>query len=109
VAKLVRGILREDKVMAVVGALEQAGISGVTVLAASGRGSHTPLGIYRGVSYRLLVPVCVVEVITDEARANDVARMMMEHARTGEHGDGHVIVMNVDECYTIRTRWLEVA
>ena len=108
-AKLVRGILREDRMMTVVGALEQAGVTGMTVMGASGRGKHSPYGVYRGIRYRALVPVCVVDVITDESRASDVARLMMEHGRTGEHGDGHVLIINVDECYAVRTRWLEVA
>jgi nitrogen regulatory protein PII len=33
----------------------------------------------------------------------------MDHAHTGQPGDGHVLVMAVSECYAVRTRWLEVA
>jgi len=107
--KLVHGILREDMVPPVVRALDQAGVNGVTVMRASGRGSQTPLAMYRGVPYRPLKPVCVVQVIVDEASAEDVARLMLEHGHTGEHGDGHVLVIDVGECYAVRTRWLEVA
>ena len=57
----------------------------------------------------------------DQHRITDVHRMtgrprharrdirMMDHAHTGQPGDGHVLVMAVSECYAVRTRWLEVA
>ncbi len=108
-AKLVRGIIREDRMMAVIAALEQAGVTGMTVTNASGRGRHTALGSYRGVKYRMLLPIFIVEVITSEAAADEVVRIILEHAHTGEHGDGHVMVIPVEECYAVRTRWRAVA
>ena len=95
--------------MAVVTALENAGVSGVTVIAGNGRGTHTPLATYRGVQYRPLLPVYVVDVIADDDAADDIVRTMLEHGHTGEHGDGHVLVMGIEECYRVRTRFLEVA
>ena len=108
-AKLVRAMIREDKVDAVVTALERAGVDGVTVTMAQGRGQHTPLGSFRGHTYRALLPIAVVDVFTTCECAEEVARIVLDCAHTGHHGDGHVLILDVDQCISVRTRWLVVA
>jgi nitrogen regulatory protein PII len=107
--KIVRGFVREAKVNEIVQALEAIGASGLTVMKAHGRGSDTPMGIYRGVPYPALKPMCVIDVITSDSEAEDIARVMLDGARTGHPGDGHVCVFNVEETYAVRTHWPRVA
>jgi nitrogen regulatory protein P-II 1 len=107
--KLVRGIIREDTFARVADALQRAGAAGLTVTTGQGRGRHGRTAVFRGTSHPALDPVCVVEVIADDDSADRIARVMMDHAHTGQPGDGHVLVMAVSECYAVRTRWLEVA
>jgi nitrogen regulatory protein P-II 1 len=107
--KLVRAIVREEKVPDVIAALDRAGVPGVTVSRAHGHGRDAQVGMFRGTPYPVLHPVCVVEVLASADAADDFARVIAEHARTGHKGDGHVFVMSLDESYSVRTRWLNVA
>jgi nitrogen regulatory protein PII len=53
--------------------------------------------------------VCSIEVLIEDGRADDVARMILDAAHTGERGDGFVLVLDVAGSYSVRTRWLDVA
>jgi len=46
----------------------------------------------------------MIDVVVADYMVDDVVRIVMETARTGERGDGRVFVMPVEEAYTIRTR-----
>jgi len=107
--KLVRGIVREDKVNEIVMALSHAGAPGITVTDVKGRGASSRMGMWRGLPYPVLQPMCAIEVIVQDCTAEDVARVMVECAHTGQKGDGHVFVMALDESYAVRTRWRNVA
>jgi nitrogen regulatory protein PII len=107
--KLVRGIVREDKVSEVVQALERVGASGLTVTRVHGRGAETHSGIHRGLPYPVLLPMCAIEVIASDNTADDIARVMVDGAHTGHKGDGHVFILALDESCAIRTRWPSVA
>jgi nitrogen regulatory protein PII len=107
--KLIRGYVREASADVIARALEQAGASGITVMSAHGRGTTGATGIYRGRPYRVLLPMCVIEVIASDASADDIVRVMVDHGHTGHPGDGHVLVLAVDEAYSVRTRWRDVA
>ena len=107
--KLVRGIVRSDKVNKVAAALERADVSGLTVMDVQGRGGHPHAAMYRGTPYNALLPMSAIDVITSDETVDDIARILVDHAQTGEHGDGHVIVMTVEDHYAIRTGWRGVA
>jgi nitrogen regulatory protein PII len=96
-------------VNAVVKALEIAGARGLTVTNVSGRGANAPMGSYRGAPYPILLPMCAVEVITSDEMADRIAQTMLDGARTGHAGDGHVCVLNIEGSYPIRARWPRVA
>lgn len=107
--KLVRGIVREDKVNEIMGALNRVGATGFTVTGVRGRGANSPMGVWRGLRYPVLVPMCAIEVIVCDESADDIARIVVDVAHTGEKGDGHVFVMALDQSYAVRTRWRDVA
>ena len=44
-----------------------------------------------------------IEVVVDDAAANDAIKAIVEAARTGEIGDGRVFVLPVLESHRIRT------
>jgi nitrogen regulatory protein PII len=108
-AKLVRGIVREDKLNDVITALERAGAPGMTVAKVAGRGKTPRTGQWRGVPFHLLTPMCAIEVIVCDNAADEIARVMIDCAHTGHDGDGHVFVVTLDDSYSVRTRWRDVA
>ena len=103
--KLIKAIVRPNKVDDVRDVLEKLNISGMTVTEVRGHGKqkgHT--AIYRGKEYNVsLLPKMEVEVVVDDAVVDDAVKAIIQAARTGEIGDGRVFVMPVDQSYRIRT------
>ena len=108
--KLIKAIVRPNKVDDVKNALEKLHISGMTVTEVRGHGKqkgHT--AIYRGQEYNVsLLPKMEVEVVIPDSLAADAIKAIIEAARTGEIGDGRVFVLPVHESYRIRTGEKEV-
>jgi nitrogen regulatory protein PII len=103
--KLLKAIIRPNKVDDVKDALAQLNISGMTVTEVRGHGKqkgHT--AIYRGKEYNVsLLPKMQIEVVVANTVADDAIRAIVEAARTGEIGDGRVFVLPVEASYRIRT------
>ena len=107
--KLLKAIIRPNKVDDVKDALAKLNISGITVTVVRGHGKqkgHT--AIYRGKEYNVsLLPKMQIEVVVTDSIVEDSIRAIVEAARTGEIGDGRVFVLPVAESYRIRTGELE--
>src|ERR1051325_5989233 len=107
--KVIKAIVRPNKVDDVRDALERINISGMTVTEVRGHGKqkgHT--AIYRGKEYNVsLLPKMEIEVVVSDAIAQDAIKAIVQAARTGEIGDGRVFVLPVAESYRIRTGELE--
>ena len=103
--KLIKSIVRPNKVDDVKDALAKLNISGMTVTEVRGHGKqkgHT--AIYRGKEYNVsLLPKMEIEIVVADALADEAIRAIIEAARTGEIGDGRVFVTPVLESYRIRT------
>ena len=103
--KLIKAIVRPNKVDEVREALEGLSISGMTVTEVRGHGKqkgHT--AIYRGKEYNVsLLPKMEIELVVDDDIADDAIKAIIQAARTGEIGDGRVFVMPVGQSYRIRT------
>src|SRR5437016_6990648 len=103
--KLVKAIVRPNKVDEVKDALGKAGISGMTVTEVRGHGKqkgHT--AIYRGKEYNVsLLPKMQIETVVADRVVEDVVKAIIQAARTGEIGDGRVFVMPVGSSFKIRT------
>jgi nitrogen regulatory protein PII len=103
--KLIKSIVRPNKVDDVRDALEKLNIPGMTVTEVRGHGrqkGHT--AIYRGKEYNVsLLPKVEIEVVVADGVADEVIAGIIKAARTGEIGDGRVFVTPVDHSYNIRT------
>ncbi|MGN6244604.1 MAG: P-II family nitrogen regulator [Motilibacteraceae bacterium] len=103
--KLVTAVIKPFKLDDVKSALEAFGVSGLTVSEASGYGrqkGHTE--VYRGAEYTVdLVPKVRIEVLVDDADADDVIEVVTKSAQTGRIGDGKVWAVPVDTVVRVRT------
>lgn len=103
--RLIKSIVRPNKVDDVKDALAKLNISGMTVTEVRGHGKqkgHT--AIYRGKEYNVsLLPKMEIEIVVPDAIADEAIKAIVEAARTGEIGDGRVFVFPVMESYRIRT------
>ena len=107
--KLIKAIVRPNKVDEVKDALSKLGVSGITVTEVRGHGKqkgHT--AIYRGQEYNVsLLPKMEIEVVVSDELADEVVKAIIQAARTGEIGDGRVFVLPVGQSFRIRTGELE--
>ena len=103
--KLIKTIVRPNKVDEVKDALSKLSISGMTVTEVRGHGrqkGHT--AIYRGKEYNVsLLPKMQIETVVADAAVDDAVKAIIQAARTGEIGDGRVFVLPVAQSYRIRT------
>jgi len=101
--KLIKSIVRPNKVDEVKDSLAKLNIAGMTVTEVRGHGKqkgHT--AIYRGKEYNVsLLPKMEIEVVVPDSIADDVVKAIVQAARTGEIGDGRVFVLPVLESYRI--------
>jgi len=103
--KLIKSIVRPNKVDDVREALEKMNIPGMTVTEVRGHGrqkGHT--AVYRGKEYNVtLLPKVEIEVVVQDSLADAVIKAIVAAAKTGEIGDGRVFVLPVEHSYNIRT------
>ena len=109
--KLIKCIVRPNKVDEVKDALTKLSVSGMTVTEVRGHGKqkgHT--AVYRGKEYNVsLLPKMEIEVVVPDSIVEDAVKAITEAARTGEIGDGRIFVIPVFESYKIRTGEKEVS
>ena len=103
--KLIKSVIRPNKVDDVRAALERLNLAGMTVTDVRGHGrqkGHT--AVYRGKEYEVsLLPKVEIEVVVPNDVVEEVIQAVIAAARTGEIGDGRVFVLPVEESYRIRT------
>jgi nitrogen regulatory protein PII len=103
--KLVTAIIKPHKLDEVKGALQDAGVAGLTVSEVRGYGrqrGHTE--IYRGAEYTVeFIPKVKLEILTTDDGLDAVIDAVVGVARSGEVGDGKVFVTSVERVVRIRT------
>ena len=108
--KLLKSIVRPNKVDEVKDALAKLNIAGMTVTEVRGHGKqkgHT--AIYRGKEYNVsLLPKMQIEIVVADSLLEQAVKALVTAARTGEIGDGRVFVMSVEGSYRIRTGEKEI-
>ncbi|GGR45124.1 P-II family nitrogen regulator [Streptomyces netropsis] len=103
--KLITAVVKPHRIDEIKDALRTFGVQGLTVTEASGYGrqrGHTE--VYRGAEYEIdLVPKIRIEVLVEDADAEDVVDVVVKTARTGKIGDGKVWVVPVETVVRVRT------
>ena len=103
--KLVKAIVRPNKVEQIKDALAACNVAGMTVTEVRGHGRQRGhAAVYRGREYEVsLLPKMKIEAVVPDEMVEDVIDAIMSAARTGEIGDGRVFVIPVEESRNIRT------
>ncbi len=103
--KLVTAIIKPSTLADVTAGLRQAGVAGVTVSDVRGHGrqqGHTETYSHTEQTVDF-VPKTRIEVIVDDAAADQVIDVIVHAARTGKIGDGKVWVTPVSTVVRVRT------
>ncbi len=103
--KLIRAIIRPEKLNDVMKALFQADVQGITVWRVQGHGGETsPVATYRGTTVKMeLTEKVMLDVGVSDPFKEPVIQAILKSARTGEVGDGKIFVFPVEEVHRIRT------
>jgi nitrogen regulatory protein PII len=103
--KLIKAIIRPNKVEEVRESLDKASLSGMTVTEVRGHGRQKGhKAVYRGREYDVsLLPKTMIEMVVADEVADEVVRIIIASARTGDIGDGRVFVLPIEEGHNIRT------
>jgi len=103
--KLIKAIIRPEKLNDVLKALFQAEVKGITVTRVHGHGGETSsVATYRGTSVKMeLTEKVMLDIGVSESFTETVVDAILASAQTGEVGDGKVFVLPVEQVHRIRT------
>ena len=103
--KLVKSIIKPERLDAVKAALEEAGFFGMTLTEVQGRGEQKGISLqYRGGTIEVdLIPKVEVEILVSAEKVNQVIEAVKKGAYTGKIGDGRIFVIPIEESIKIRT------
>jgi nitrogen regulatory protein PII len=103
--KLVKCIIRPNRVDEVREALEKASVSGMTITEVRGHGRQKGhKAVYRGREYDVShLPKTMIEMAVPDELVDEVIALILKTARTGDIGDGRIWVLNIEEALNIRS------
>ena len=103
--RMIQAIIKPFKLDDVRDALNEIGVSGLTVSEVKGYGrqkGHTEL--YRGAEYVVeFLPKLRIDVVVGDDHAQAVTDAIINAAKTGKIGDGKIFIMPVEDAIRIRT------
>jgi nitrogen regulatory protein P-II 1 len=103
--KKIEAVIKPFKLDEVKEALQEIGVSGITVTEAKGFGrqkGHTEL--YRGAEYVVdFLPKVKIEIVLPTEMVEAAVEAIQKSARTGRIGDGKIFIFDVAEAIRIRT------
>ncbi len=103
--KKIEAIVRPAKFEEIKEAFLEAKLPGITVSQVQGCGNqHGWVEYYRGSEVIMnMLPKIKVEVVVDDPEVDEVVKLILTIARTGEVGDGKIFISPVEETIRIRT------
>ena len=107
--KLIKAIIKPERFEAVKNALEDRGVTGMTVMEVQGRGEQKGITLeYRGKTMIVdMLPKIQIEIIVRDHEADDLITTIIGAAKTGKIGDGKIFVLPVDTAIRVRTGEME--
>lgn len=103
--KRIAAVVRPEKLEPLKEALFEAKISGMTIYQVHGCGNqHGWKEYFRGSEVFLnMIPKVKFEIVVDDARVDELVKLVCDVARTGEVGDGKIFVSPIDSVIRVRT------
>ncbi len=103
--KMVKAIIRPERLEFVKKALEKEGIYGMTISEVMGRGDQKGISLqYRGGSMTVdLIPKIEIDIVVGDNNAEMVIQKIRDAAYTGKIGDGRIFLLPVERSIKVRT------
>ncbi|GAA5818925.1 MAG: P-II family nitrogen regulator [Methanobrevibacter sp. CfCl-M3] len=100
--KMIRAIVRPEKIEKTVDALENAGHVALTKIDVVGRGKQK--GIHHNDIHYDELPKRMIMLVVEDEKVDSIVDVLVESAFTGNFGDGKIFVSPVEKVYTVRTK-----
>ncbi|HPQ75573.1 MAG TPA: P-II family nitrogen regulator [Methanoregulaceae archaeon] len=103
--KMVKAIIRPERLEFVKKALEKEGIYGMTISEVMGRGDQKGISLqYRGGAMTIdLIPKIEIDIVVGDNNAEMVIQKIRDAAYTGKIGDGRIFLLPVERSIKVRT------
>jgi nitrogen regulatory protein P-II 1 len=103
--KKIEAIIKPFRLDEVKDALNNLGISGMTIIEVKGFGRQRGhKEIYRGTEYQVdFVPKIKIDLVVPEEMTDKAVAAIVENANTNKVGDGKIFVLPVEQAVRIRT------
>lgn len=103
--KMITAIIKPSRLDAVLDAVTEAGVSGLTVTEVRGYGRQKgKTEVYRGAEYEVkLLPKVKLEIAVPADIVDHVAEAIIRSANTGKIGDGKIFIVDLEQALRIRT------
>lgn len=103
--KKIEAVIRPEKLNEVKTALEKAGYPGIMITEIEGHGKQKGQTLqWRGEKYKVeLLPKIKIEIVIRDQEVEQIAKTIIENAKTGEIGDGKIFISTIEEVVRIRT------
>ena len=103
--KKIEAIIKPFRLDEVKVALDEIGVSGMTVSDIKGCGRQKGFTeFYRGAEYHIpFIPKIKLEIVVNDDLLDKVLETLQEKAKTGNIGDGKIFILPVEETIRIRT------
>jgi nitrogen regulatory protein P-II 1 len=101
----IEAIIRPQRLDEVKSALDEIGVTGMTVTEVRGAGQQKGFTQhYRGAEYTInLIQKLKIEIVAPDEDINTIVQAIIRAARTGEIGDGKIFLLPVADAIRIRT------
>jgi nitrogen regulatory protein P-II 1 len=103
--KMIKAIIRPERLDFVKKALEEKGIYGMTVMSVEGRGDQKGISLqYRGGAITVdFISKIQIEIVVKDRDAESVVEVVIGASKTGKIGDGRIFVLPVERAIRVRT------
>jgi len=103
--KMIIAVIKPSRLDAVLEAVTEVGVSGLTVTEVRGYGRQKgKTEVYRGAEYEVkLLPKVKLEIAVPADMTDAVVEALTRSANTGKIGDGKIFVMDLEAAVRIRT------
>ena len=103
--KLIKAIIKPERLDTVKKGLEDIGIYGMTISEVQGRGEQKGIALqYRGGTIQVdVISKIEIDIIVKNSDKQKVIETIIANAKTGKIGDGRIFVLPVEESIKIRT------
>lgn len=103
--KKIEAIIRLSRFEQIRNALAEIGVNFFTMQDVKGYGlQRGETLVYRGSTYDSdFIPRLQLDILTEADKVEEIIETIMDAGRTGEVGDGKIIVLDVDQVVRIRT------